>query len=36
VLPIIWRAYWGFTIDGFPFVDKQLITGAILQFATFK
>ncbi|KAG0942057.1 hypothetical protein G6F32_008187 [Rhizopus arrhizus] len=30
----LWRAHWRFTIDGFPFIDKQLVTRAMSQFAT--
>ena len=29
-------AHWRFTIDGFPFIDKQLVTRAMAQFATLK
>ncbi|KAG0935215.1 hypothetical protein G6F32_010480 [Rhizopus arrhizus] len=36
VLSVIWRAHWRFTIDGFPFIDKQLVTRAMSQFATLK
>jgi hypothetical protein len=36
VLSIIWRAYWRFTIDSFPFIDQRLVTCAISQFATLK
>ncbi|KAG0739955.1 hypothetical protein G6F23_008598 [Rhizopus arrhizus] len=36
VLSIIWRAHWRFTIDDFPFIDKQLVTRAMSQFATLK
>ncbi|KAG0983042.1 hypothetical protein G6F29_005846 [Rhizopus arrhizus] len=36
VLSIIWRAHWRFTIDGLPFIDKQLVTRAMSQFATLK
>ncbi|EIE86181.1 hypothetical protein RO3G_10892 [Rhizopus delemar RA 99-880] len=36
VLSVIWRAHWRLDIDGFPFIDKQLITCAMSQFATFK
>jgi hypothetical protein len=28
VLSVIWRAHWRFTIDSFPFIDKQLVTRA--------
>ncbi|KAG0754405.1 hypothetical protein G6F16_012964 [Rhizopus arrhizus] len=31
---VIWRARWRFTIDGVPFIDKQLDTRAMSQFAT--
>ncbi|KAG1117144.1 hypothetical protein G6F40_003152 [Rhizopus arrhizus] len=34
VLSVIWRAHWRFTIDGFPFIDKQLVTRAMSQFAS--
>ncbi|KAG0735225.1 hypothetical protein G6F23_011743 [Rhizopus arrhizus] len=34
VLSVIWRAHWRFTIDGFPLLDKQLVTRAMSQFAT--
>ncbi|KAG0988240.1 hypothetical protein G6F28_009828 [Rhizopus arrhizus] len=30
VLSVIWRAHWRFTIDGFPFINKQLVTRVIL------
>ena len=36
VLFIIWRAHWRFTIDDFPFIDKQLVTRAMSQFAILK
>ncbi|KAG0765718.1 hypothetical protein G6F16_005866 [Rhizopus arrhizus] len=36
VLSIIWRAYWRFTIDSFPFIDQRLVTCAMSQFATLK
>ncbi|KAG1450664.1 hypothetical protein G6F46_010433 [Rhizopus delemar] len=36
VLSVIWRTHWRSTIDGFPFIDKQLVTRAMSQFATLK
>jgi hypothetical protein len=36
VLSVIWRAQWRFTIDGYPFIDKQLVTRVMSQFATLK
>jgi hypothetical protein len=36
VLSVIWRAHWRFTIDDFPFIDKQLVTRVMSQFATLK
>ncbi|EIE84018.1 hypothetical protein RO3G_08723 [Rhizopus delemar RA 99-880] len=36
VLSVIWRAHWRFVVDGFPFIDKQLVTCAMSQFATLK
>ncbi|KAG0763758.1 hypothetical protein G6F57_005460 [Rhizopus arrhizus] len=36
VLSVIWRAHWRSTIDGFPFIDKQLVIRAMPQFVTLK
>jgi hypothetical protein len=32
----LWRAHWRFTIDDFPFIDKQLVTRAMSQFTNLK
>ncbi|KAG0737654.1 hypothetical protein G6F62_010455 [Rhizopus arrhizus] len=36
VLSVIWGSHWRFTINGFPFTDKQLVIRAISQFSTLK
>ncbi|KAG1454459.1 hypothetical protein G6F55_007597 [Rhizopus delemar] len=35
-LSAILRAHWRIAIDDFPFIDKQLITRAMSQFAALK
>ncbi|EIE88051.1 hypothetical protein G6F46_007684 [Rhizopus delemar] len=36
VLSVTWRTHWRFIIDDFPFIDTQLVTRAMSQFATLK